>query len=104
MSKPGCWRIGRCVQTVLTPDLTVFLKNYDSREPQSVYKFWRLQLHRNLFYSKEYTRVKSRNSYTVHLLVGDTFEYGHIKYFLEVRFANDSTALHFAAVVLLRWP
>ena len=66
----------------------------------SVYKFWRFQSNQTLFYCKDYSRVTSRNSYTVCFVdIDQSFQYGCILYFVEVRCTN--SVVHAFAVIKL---
>ena len=64
--------------------------------PQTVFQFWRLKSHDNLYYSCNYSRMHSRNSYTV--CFGDQF--GIIEYFLEAR-SHSGMVFVFAVVKVL---
>lgn len=52
----------------------------ENLENQSLFKFYRLRRCHDILYSKEYSRMKSRNSYTVRLIDGT---FGIISYFVE---------------------
>ena len=49
---------------------------------QEVQKFYRVVVEKNVFFSKEYTRVKARNSFTVEYIHLGTLRIGIILYFI----------------------
>ena len=72
----------------LTPILQASIHNYKNGQIHSTSKFWRFQLQQVLYYSREYRRVKSRNSYTVCYLVDGHVKYGQIRLVDDYPFAR----------------
>ena len=76
------WRVG--TSTILSLEQYHTLNIDTGFVPDVVIKFWRLELHNSLFYSKEYARTTKTNNYTV-LYDSDGVEgFGVIKFFLEL--------------------
>ena len=75
------WRVGS--STTLTLEYFQALSIDTGIVPDTVIKFWRLELHNSLFYSKEYTCTTKSNNYTVVYDDGDK-SYGVIQFFLEL--------------------
>ena len=92
MYSPGLWRIGRCQPC---PIWDLQIANY--QDVKALKKFWRLQFKGTLFYSKDYRRVTSRNSYTV-CFTNPVETFGQILYFIELTFTDDITHYPFGVI------
>ena len=67
---PGTNVLGGVTLKVLAPDVHILLTNLFSADDEpvplgSITTFYRLQLKGTVLYSRQYQRVKKRNSYTI---------------------------------------
>lgn len=87
----------------LSPDGYIALANRLNSPPNgTILKFKRIKLYNKILHSKEYTRVKVRNSYTVsYTNEPTTIEYGIIHYFVHYSADNSDFSETFAIVTPL---
>lgn len=72
--------VGGATRIVPSPEVASLLQERGETSSQlSIY--YKLQLAEKLFYSAQYERVKSRNSYTVSFLDNQSINFGQIQYF-----------------------
>lgn len=87
----SCWTVGRISNGTL-PVTVVHLVNHHlcclSKQPlgpeHSVQKFLRVLIGDSLFYSCQYNRIKSRNSYTISYILDGSEGLGQIQYFISI--------------------
>lgn len=91
------WRLGNYKAIELSSSISALLHPVCGCRPESALKFWRLQLHNTVFYSQEYSRTRSRNSYTI----TSDGRFGVIKYFLETKNSSNGSVV-LAIVSILR--
>lgn len=68
-------------------------------KPVTAVKFWRLRVRNTVYYSLEYHRTHSRNSYTV--CFGDN-QYGIIQYFIAVNSGSEFFVFAVVSVLLVQ--
>ena len=78
MISEGIWALGKIQSKQLTEEESGICEEYYGEKITSIPTFKRLQKNGQIFFCKEYTKVKKRNSYTVIYLSG---KYGQILYF-----------------------
>lgn len=78
------WRIGNSKWTSLDVSIELMIESVCGYQPQQALKFWRLEQNQTLYYSAEYTRTTSRNSYTVCYTQENSSQFGLVNYFVEV--------------------
>lgn len=93
------WRLGNYKAIELSSSISALLHPVCGCRPERALKFWRLQLHNTVFCSQEYSRTRSRNSYTI--TFGSDGRFGVIKYFLETKNSSNESVV-VAIVSILR--
>ncbi|XP_033748473.1 uncharacterized protein LOC117333331 [Pecten maximus] len=84
------YALGRIIELsteAISQDCNIALANFLNLPPNgTVFRFKRLKIHGNVMHSKEYTRVRVRNSFTVSYTgINGKIMYGLINYFLAYR-------------------
>ena len=100
----ACFRVqestaGRVIlgkKKLFVPDMKLQELFTHQPEPTRFHKFYRLPTRQGVFFSRQYERVKCRNSFSVIFEVETEKKYGLIDYFLEL--VNDL----FAVVTMLK--
>ena len=89
-------RIGKSQLVVLDSSVAGLAHSVCGFVSQRGWKFWRLLFKNTVYYSLEYSRTHTRNSYTVSF--GEN-QYGIIQYFIEVNSNSPSDSVCVLAVV-----
>lgn len=81
---PDCSIIGRVQSVALTDAVKAKVQSVCGVWVDHSSQFFRAMIRQKVFYSKSYTRLKSRNSYTVCYSEDGAEKYGVIQYFLSL--------------------
>lgn len=95
----GMCCIGSSKVIMVEDSIGVLMEALCKFKPVTAVKFWRLRVYNTIYYSLEYHRTHSRNSYTVRF--GDN-QYGVIQYFIAVNSGSDSFVFAIVSVLLVQ--